>query len=114
MGKARSAREMWWREVVAARGESNESVKALCARLGVSTSSFYRWQHELAQEEAGAARFVAVNMVSSRTRANVNGAQPAASGIEVVLASGHRIRLEQGFDALTLRQAAAALEGVAC
>lgn len=68
--------------------------------LNVSTLDAYRKRLRQTQPE-GAARLVAVE---------VSTAQPAASGLAVMLAHGRRIEVSREFDAATLTQLLSLLE----
>src|SRR5436309_8966665 len=113
-GRARDERkEQQWRRWINQWRASGLSVRAFCARHGLATASFYNWRRELqrraAAEQAAAEQpaFVPVQVVAD--------AVPAQdSALEVVLAGGRTVRVAPGFDAVTLRQLLAVLEGRPC
>jgi hypothetical protein len=100
-----SSKEQFWREVLQQWSRSGLSVRAFCARQGVSEPSFYAWRRTLRQREAEALRFVPVRVVSE--------AKPSAPGdgsVELVLAAGRRLRIGPGFDGPTVQRLLALLE----
>ena len=75
--------------------------------LALSTLARYRKRRQQEQGETGGPdRWVAVELAGSHQA----GANKAASGLAVVLASGRRIEVGRGFDAQTLRQLVRLLE----
>ena len=69
---------------------------AFCRREGLSASSFYRWRRRLGRGCAdGSGAFVSLGTV----RLDDGG-----SGVEVVLDSPVRLRVQRGFDGSTLRE----------
>jgi hypothetical protein len=87
---------------------SGLSVRAFCAEQRVSEPSFYVWRRTLAQRDAAAVRFVPVQVVPQDKRVDMLDA--AASGLELVLSVGRRLRIGRGFDAPTLQRLLALLE----
>jgi transposase-like protein len=80
-------------ELIRQQGQSGRSVTAFCRERGVSDQSFYNWRKRLS--ESAPVRFALVE-------AGVSGAKDRAA-IELVLASGDRLRVTPGVDAATLR-----------
>jgi hypothetical protein len=107
-GRVRDERkEQQWRRWIGEWRASGMSVRAFCARRGLATPSFYAWRRTLEQRAAEKAAFVPVQVVAD--------APPAqASALELVLADGRIVRVATGFDAATLRQVLAVLEGRPC
>jgi len=103
-GKSRDLRkEQQWRRWIHQWQASGLSVRAFCARHGLSLPSFYGWRRQLRQRDAAATRFVPVRVVPEE--------EPApAGGVEIVLARGRRVRVAPGFDPATLRHLLAVLE----
>jgi hypothetical protein len=69
--------------------------------------SFYAWRRTLERRAAEEAMFVPVQVVA-------DAASPPAVALEVVLANGRTVRVAPGFDAVTLRELLAVLEGRPC
>jgi len=92
-GRARDEqKEQQWRRWISQWRAGSLGVRAFCARHGLATPSFYAWRRTLQQRAAEA--------------------PPArASALELVLADGRIVRVAPGFDAATLRQLLAVLEG---
>jgi hypothetical protein len=103
-GKPRDTRkEHQWRRWIEDWRSSRLSVRAFCARHGLSQPSFYAWRRELQRRDAEPVAFVPVRVVGADVPA-------PGSRIEVVLRSGRMVRIAPGFDAVTLQQVVAALE----
>jgi hypothetical protein len=80
---------------------------AFCQRRGLTIASFYAWRHVLQRRAAEEAAFVPVQVVADAVLTQ-------NSTLEVVLADGRTVRVATGFDAATLRQLLAVLEGRPC
>ena len=108
LGRARDERkEQQWRRRIAEWRASGLSVRAFCARRGLATPSFYAWRRALEQRDAERPAFVPVRVVP-------DGLPACAGTLEVVLPGGRIVRVTPGFDAATLRQLLAVLEGRPC
>jgi transposase-like protein len=101
-GKARAKAEQW-RERIAEQRSSGLPVKQFCSERGLSSWSFYRWRKQL--REAGPVRFA---LVERRTRLEQNATE---ADLEVVFATGERLRIGRGADGATLRTVVEALRG---
>ena len=88
-----AARQKKWLELIRQQEQSKLSVSAFCRQHGFSDQSFYNWRKRLAADEP--VRFALVD-------ANPAGAGQPGS-LELVLASGDRLRITPGTDAATLR-----------
>ena len=108
-GRARDEhKERQWRRRIDQWRTSGLSVRAFCARHGLATASFYNWRRVL-QRRAPAEQpaFVPVQVVADAVPTRTNA-------LEVVLTDGRTVRVAPGFDAATLRQLLAVLEGRPC
>jgi len=107
-GRARDGqKERQWRQWITEWRTSGLSVRAFCDRRGLATPSFYHWRRVLQRRAAEKVAFVPVQVVAE--------AVPAlATALEVVLTDGRMVRVAPGFDAATLRQLLAVLEGRPC
>src|ERR1051326_1567093 len=92
-----------WGERIAGQESSGVRVKQFCHERGLSSWSSYKWRKEL--REAGAVRFA---LVERRTQ-NQDGVRN--SDLELVFATGERLRIRPGVDGATLRAVVAALRG---
>jgi transposase len=107
-GRARDERkEQQWRRWIRQWRASGLSVRAFCARHGLATPSFYHWRRVLDRRAAEKAAFLPVQVLADASPAR-------ASALEVILADGRAVRVAPGFDAATLRQLLAVLEGRPC
>jgi len=92
-----------WAERIAAQQRSGISVKQFCVERGVSSYSFYTWRKRL--RENGPVRFALVERSARRQEGS------AEAALEVVLATGERLRIGGGVDLATLRTVLDALRG---
>jgi transposase-like protein len=93
MSKTQESRREFWRRLVAEQQQSGQSVRAICRQRGASEHSFYQWRKRLAAQ---------LPMKFALVEAGP-GAPCRAEPIEVVLATGDRLRIGPGFEAATLR-----------
>ena len=84
-----------WAERIAAQQRSGISVKQFCKERGLTEYSFYAWRKRL--QEKGPVRFA---LVERSVRRQERGAEPI---LELVLASGERLRIGGSVDTATLR-----------
>ena len=89
----RAALEKKWQGLIREQQQSKLSVSAFCRKHGFSDQSFYNWRKRLAVDQP--VRFALVE-------ANPSGADRCAP-LELILASGDRLRIGPGTDAATLR-----------
>ncbi len=84
-----------WAGRIAAQRRSGTSVKQFCKEHGLTEYSFYAWRKRL--QETGPVRFALVERSARRQE------RTAETALELVLASGARLRIGTGVDAATLR-----------
>ena len=84
-----------WAERIAVQQRSGMSVKQFCKERGLTECSFYAWRKRL--QEKGPVRFALVERSARRQEGT------AEAALELVLASGERLRIGSGVDAATLR-----------
>jgi hypothetical protein len=84
-----------WAERIAAQRCSGMSVKQFCKERGLTECSFYAWRKRL--QEKGPVRFALVERSARRQE------RTAEAALELVLATGERLRIAAGVDAATLR-----------
>jgi len=94
-------RREYWRERIAEQERSGLSVQRFCEAQGLTEQSFYQWRKRL--RESLPMRFALVESGPAR--------QPGATepDLELVLASGERLRISAGVDPLALRRVLEAL-----
>lgn len=92
-----------WAGRIAAQQRSGISVKQFCKDQGLTKYSFYAWRKRL--QERGPVRFA---LVERSARRQERAAEPA---VEVVLATGERLRIGPGVDITTLRTVLDVLRG---
>lgn len=83
-----------WREWIAEQEHSGLSARRFCKERGLSEGSFYAWRKRL--REQGPVRFALVERGAARP-------ESAEASLELVLASGERLRIGAGVDARTFR-----------
>lgn len=103
------ALEAIWRDRVTRWKASGLNVRAFCRREGLSEPSFYSWRRTIAERDAALAApsdpaFVPLHILP--------GTSPPA--LELVLRSGHVLRIPCGADAAHVRAVLPALEGPSC
>ena len=84
-----------WAERIAAQQRSGMSVKQFCKERGLTEHSFYAWRKRL--QEKGSVRFALVERRARRQE------RTAEAPLELVLATGERLRIGTGVDTATLR-----------
>ena len=84
-----------WAERIAAQRRSGISVKQFCREQGLTECSFYTWRKRL--QERGPVRFALVERSARRQDRTTEAV------LELVLATGARLRIGSGVDAATLR-----------
>jgi hypothetical protein len=107
-GRARDEqKERQWQRWISEWQTSGLSVRDFCQRRGLTVASFYAWRRVLQRRAAEKAAFVPVQVVA-------DAVPTQASALELVLTDGRTVRVAPGFDAATLRQLLAVLEGRPC
>ena len=84
-----------WRNRVAEQERSGLTVKQFCQERGLTQCSFYAWRKRL--REGGPVRFALVE------RGRLGQEAAAEVSLELVLATGERLRIGAGVDGVTLR-----------
>jgi len=82
-----------WTDLFRQNEQSGAAVKVFCRDRGVSEPSFYSWRKRLATNQP--VRFALVESSGSVAKDH--------APIELILASGDRLRITPGTDATTLR-----------
>ncbi len=92
-----------WAERIATQQRSGMSVKQFCKEQGLTEYSFYAWRKRL--QESGPVRFALVERSARRQE------RMEERVLELVLATGERLRIGTGVDTATLRIVLDALRG---
>jgi hypothetical protein len=82
-----------WMGLIRQHEQSGEAVKVFCRDRGVSEPSFYSWRKHLATNQPVRLALVETSGSAAKDRA----------GLQLILASGDRLRIAPGTDAATLR-----------
>ena len=83
----------YWSKLIAEQQASGKAVRPFCAGRGIGEHSFYQWRKRLRENQT-------VRFALLETRPASAGIPPA---LELLLASGERLRIGNGVDAATLR-----------
>lgn len=99
----RAARSGYWREQISEQQRNRMSVHRFCRERGLTEQSFYLWRKRLQKQSA--VQFALVETGSAQ--------QPRAreSDLELVLATGERLRIGVDVDPSLLRRVVEALRG---
>jgi hypothetical protein len=92
-----------WTERIAAQQRSGTSAKQFCKEHGLTEYTFYAWRKRL--QEKGPVRFALVERSARRPD------RTTEVPLELVLATGDRLRIGTGVGAATLRTVLDALRG---
>jgi hypothetical protein len=84
-----------WRERIAEQERSGVSVRLFCRERGLTEYSFYAWRRRLRQQDP--VRFALVERGTARQESAIE------ANLELLLATGDRLRISAGVDAATLR-----------
>src|SRR5215471_7094860 len=99
--RATTSKDDQWRERIAEQERSGLSMKQFCKGRRLTEYSFYAWRKRLRKKEP--VRFALVERGAPRR-------EPATeAGLELLLASGERLRIGAGVDGATLRTVLQAL-----
>ena len=99
--RAASPKADEWTERIAAQQRRGTSVKQFCKEQGLTEYSFYAWRRRLQKKEP--VHFALVDRGAARQE------QATDAALELVLATGERLRIGAGVDAATLRTVLEAL-----
>jgi hypothetical protein len=91
-----------WAARIATQQRSGMSVKQFCKEQELTEYSFYAWRKRL--QEKAPVRFALVDR-----RGGARQESPTEAALELVLATGERLRIGAGVDTATLRTVLAAL-----
>src|SRR6266478_2800214 len=92
MGKKMEAKSEYWRERITEQERSGMSVQRFCQEQGLTEQSFYLWRKRLRKQQP--MRFALVETGPARQHLATE------SGLELVLATGERLCIGAGVDAL--------------
>jgi hypothetical protein len=91
----KAARSEHWRERIVQQERSGLSVQRFCAEQGLSEQSFYVWRKRLRNQQP--MRFALVETEAAQRQVATE------AGLELVLATGERLRISAGVDLTVLR-----------
>ena len=102
-GSKPASRGDYWRAQIDAQERSGKSVARFCKEQGLTEQAFYFWRKRLQNQQP--VRFALLETEVVRQ-------QPATEvGLELVLATGERLRIGAGVETATLRRVLEALRG---
>jgi transposase-like protein len=79
----------YWSNLIAEQEASGQTIRAFCQEQGVRDPSFYYWRKRLQKSEP--VQFALLKTVAS------------AAPLELILANGEQLRIQNGVDATTFR-----------
>ena len=91
----KAARSEYWRERIAQQERSGLSVQRFCTEQELSEQSFYVWRKRLRNQQP--MRFALVETEAAQRQAGTE------AGLELVLATGERLRISAGVALRVLR-----------
>jgi len=111
MQSTETDQRQFWQMVLETRQSSGLSVRQFCKQEGLSEASFYAWRKRLSQEPAMKATPVDGRCEEDRAEPFIQVSLPHASwpGVELLLSSGHTLRIPVGVDRQTLTAVLSAL-----
>ena len=95
MGKKMEAKSEYWRERITEQERSGMSVQRFCQEQGLTEQSFYLWRKRLRKQQP--MRFAVVETGPAQQQSVTE------TGLELVLATGERLRISAGVDPTVLR-----------
>jgi transposase-like protein len=101
-GKSAS-RGDYWRAQMEAQERSGKSVARFCKDQGVTEQAFYFWRKRLRNQQPVRFAVLETEVVRQQVATEV--------GLELVLATGERLRIGAGVESATLRRVLEALRG---
>ena len=104
----------FWQTAIREAARSGVSVREFCRRRKLHESQFYWWQRRLSLRRQPARGLN--QRAGGPTSFALVGDEPGATdaGIELVLASGRRLRIARGVDEATLRAVLTVVEPEGC
>jgi transposase-like protein len=93
MSRTQEERYQLWRNLIAQQEQSGLSVRGFCKQHRTSEHSFYQWRKRLGERLPMKFALVETNRAAPTT----------VAAVEVILASGERLRIAPGIEAATLR-----------
>ena len=101
VGKSAAPRRDYWRERIAEQERSGLTVGRFCKEQGLTEQSFYLWRKRLRKQQP--MRFALVETGPARQQ------RATEPDLELVLATGERLRIGAGIDPTALRRVLEAL-----
>jgi len=92
----------YWSKLIAEQEAGGQKVRPFCRERGITEPSFYYWRKRLRKRET-------VQFALLATTPADTGSE--ASGLELVLRNGERLRIGNEVDAATLRMVLEAVRG---
>jgi hypothetical protein len=99
----RCSRGDYWRAQIEAQQRSGKTVARFCKDQGLTEQAFYFWRKRLRDQQP--IRFALLETGAVRQQA------AREDGLELVLATGERLRIGAGVETATLRRVLEALRG---
>jgi hypothetical protein len=121
------AKEQFWRRMIRRQQQTDLPISAFCQREGLKIANFHWWRRELTRRDQEKTASSSGPLIKAPSQAPVAPVflpvrvvatdlplPQAARPIKIALHSGPIVRVRSGFDARTLREILAVLEGRPC
>lgn len=105
---ASAEQEQFWRMVFETHQGSGLTIKQFCKNEGISEAAFYAWRKKLTADHASASPTKPPSASGAFVEVALRDAPGAA--LELVLSSGHRLRISPNIDAALLERVLATLK----
>jgi hypothetical protein len=91
--------------------QANISAAQFCLNEGISKANFFKWKRRLSQEKPATHTLVPIALTPSQTAPRTSSTAAAASAaIELVMSSGHLLRLPTDYSPQQIAQLVVAIE----
>jgi len=115
-----ASKQQHWLDLMRRWQQSSCSVRAFCARYGLTQASFYFWRRVLRErgllheQPARSQRAASAPPSTAFVKLTLDAAAPSTTAVELVLNDRRRLRVHPGFDPATLLQLVRLLEEPSC
>jgi transposase len=115
-----ASKQQCWLDLMRRWQHSRLSVRAFCARYGLTQASFYFWRRVLRERgllHVQPTRSLAAPPTSppaAFVKLTLDADSPSTTAVELVLSDRRRLRVHPGFDPATLLQLVRLLEEPSC
>jgi transposase len=115
-----ASKQQRWLDLVRCWQQSRLTVRAFCARYGLTQASFYLWRRVLRErgllhEQPARSQLATPSPARAAfVKLTVDANSPTTTAVELVLSNRRLLRVQPGFDPATLLQLVRLLEEPTC